>query len=140
MVIHAICPRHFFRGGESFSRGTKSLVTGLVTRGLGMQTSHCRLDWYMGMYWERRLVRFPLDILKSSLVGLDSSAWRFDWCLERLTNDVWAIERLPNSMQVLTRGDWKDRSHPSAVKINRKSFFEVAYANFGQTFFATVRG
>jgi len=30
--------------------------------------------------------------------------------------------------------------HPSAVKINCKSFCEVAYANFGQTFFATVRG
>jgi len=29
--------------------------------------------------------------------------------------------------------------HPSAVKINRKSFCEVAYANFGQTFFATLR-
>jgi len=29
--------------------------------------------------------------------------------------------------------------HPSAVKINCKSFFEVAYANFGQTYFATVR-
>jgi len=29
---------------------------------------------------------------------------------------------------------------PSAVKKNCKSFFEVAYANFGQTFFATVRG
>jgi len=30
--------------------------------------------------------------------------------------------------------------HPSAVKMNRKSFCEVGYANFGQTFFATVRG
>jgi len=30
--------------------------------------------------------------------------------------------------------------HPSAVKINCKSFCEVAYANFGQTFFATLRG
>jgi len=38
----------------------------------------------MGMYSERRLVRFLLDILKSSLVGLDNSAWKFDRCLERL--------------------------------------------------------
>ena len=30
--------------------------------------------------------------------------------------------------------------HPPAVKINCKSFCEVAYANLGQTFFATVRG
>jgi len=29
----------------------------------------------MGMYSERLLVRFVLDILKSCLVGLDSSAW-----------------------------------------------------------------
>jgi len=32
----------------------------------------------MGMYSERLLVRFLLDILKSSLVGLDNSAWEFD--------------------------------------------------------------
>jgi len=31
-------------------------------------------------------------------------------------------------------------TYPSAVKINCKSFCEVAYANFGQTFFAPVRG
>ena len=30
--------------------------------------------------------------------------------------------------------------HPSAVKINCKSFLQVAYANVGQKFFATVRG
>jgi len=29
--------------------------------------------------------------------------------------------------------------HPSAVKTNCKSFFEVACANSGQTFFATAR-
>jgi len=38
----------------------------------------------MGMYSERRPVRFLLDILKSSLVGLDNSAWEFDRYLERL--------------------------------------------------------
>jgi len=27
---------------------------------------------------ERLLIRFVLDILKSSLVGLDNSAWEFD--------------------------------------------------------------
>jgi len=32
----------------------------------------------MGMYSERLLVRFLLDILKSSLVGLDNSAWEID--------------------------------------------------------------
>jgi len=41
---------------------------------LGMQKSHCSLDWYVGMYSERFLVRFLLDILKYSLVGLDNSA------------------------------------------------------------------
>jgi len=30
--------------------------------------------------------------------------------------------------------------HPSAVKINCRSFCEVGYAGFSQTFFATVRG
>jgi len=29
--------------------------------------------------------------------------------------------------------------HPSAVKVNCKSFCEVGCANFGQLFFATVR-
>ena len=35
-----------------------------------------------------------------------------------------------------------ERTNPPSVssKKNSKSFFEVAYANFGQTFFATVRG
>jgi len=41
---------------------------------VGMQKWHCRLDWYVGMYGERLLVHFILDILKSSLVGLDNSA------------------------------------------------------------------
>jgi len=51
VVMHTICPRHFFRGGESFSRGGEALplVTDLITRWLGMQTSHCRLDWYMAV-------------------------------------------------------------------------------------------
>ena len=30
------------------------------------------------MYGERRLVRVHLDILKSSLIDLDNSAWEFD--------------------------------------------------------------
>jgi len=30
------------------------------------------------MYSERLLVRFLLEILKSSLVSLDNSAWEFD--------------------------------------------------------------
>jgi len=34
----------------------------------------------MGMYSERLLVRFLLDIFKSSLVGFDNFAWEFDWC------------------------------------------------------------
>jgi len=32
----------------------------------------------MGVYSEKLLVRFLLDTLKSSLVGLDNSAWEFD--------------------------------------------------------------
>jgi len=38
------------------------------------------------------------------------------------------------------QGEIEYINHPSAVKINCKSFCEVAYAYFGQTFFATVRG
>ena len=63
----------------------------------------------MGMYSERRLVRFLLDILKSSQVGLDKSAWELDWCLERLLDKRCLDNRKfgqskPNSMQELTRG------------------------------------
>ena len=65
--------RVFFQWGE-----TLLLVTALVTTGLGMQTSHCRPDCYMGMYSGRFLVRFLFHILKSSLIGLDNPAWEFD--------------------------------------------------------------
>jgi len=80
MVMHRICLRHFLMGGESFSRGRiPPLSYGPGHQmNLGMQKSHCRLDWYMSMYSERLLVRFLLDILKFSLVGLDNSAWEFD--------------------------------------------------------------
>ena len=65
-------------------RRSLPLLTGLVTRWLGMQKSHCRLDWYMRMYSERLLVCFLLDIMKSSLVGLENSAWEFNWRWERV--------------------------------------------------------
>ena len=71
--------RKFFQGGEALP-----LVADMAIRWLGMQTSHCRLDWYMDVYSKRLLVRFLLDILKFSLVGLDNSAWEFDWCWERI--------------------------------------------------------
>jgi len=50
----------FFQEKEKFLHGGKALplVTGLVTILLGMETSHCRLDWYMGMCVERRFVFF----------------------------------------------------------------------------------
>jgi len=96
----------------------------------------------MGMYSERRLVRFLLDILKSSQVGLDKSAWELDWCLERLLDKRCLDNR--KGTQQHARADKRRLKgqilHPSAVKINSKSVFEVAYANFGQTFFATIRG
>jgi len=64
MVMHAICPRHLSGGGEFFQGGEAlPLLTGVVTRWLGMQKSRCILDWCMGMNSERRLVRFHLDIL-----------------------------------------------------------------------------
>ena len=57
-------PMKFFQGGSKFFQEGEALplVTGLVTRSLGMQKSHCRprLDWYMGLYSERLLVRFLL--------------------------------------------------------------------------------
>jgi len=94
------------------------------------------------MYSERLLVRFLLDILKSFLVGLDNSAWEIDWYWERLI-DTQYLDTWKSTQQ--RAGADKGRLkgyiiHPSAVKINYKSFCEVAYANFGQTFFATVRG
>jgi len=41
--------KSFFQGRRKFLQVGEvlPLVTGLVTRWLGMQTSHCRLDWYM---------------------------------------------------------------------------------------------
>jgi len=106
-----------------------------------MQKSHCRLDLYTGMYSERLLVRFLLDILKYSLVGLDNSAWEIDWYWERLLNKRCLDNRKGTQQRAgADKGRLKGYIiHPSAVKINCKSFCEVAYANFGQTFFATVK-
>jgi len=90
----------------------------------------------MGVYSERRLVRFLLDILKSSLVGLDNSAREFDWCLERLL-DKRCLDNRKGTQQHAGADKGKlERQilHPSAVKINCKSFFEVVYANFDQKF------
>jgi len=116
--------KRFFQGRRKFLQGCEvlPLLTGLVNRWLGMQTSHCRLDWYMGMYSERRLVRFYFDILKSSLVGLDNSAWEFDWCLERLSDKQCLDNRKGTQKHA---GADKQRLkgyilHPSAVKINCK--------------------
>jgi len=180
---------------------------------------------YMGMYSEKLLVRFLLDILKLSLVDLDNSAWEFDWCWERLLDkrcldnqkgtqqhagtdkgrlkgyipgadpacnfrgtisEIFGSQVSLRSHSLLlyrwnilhnktTDGKmalyheycfpkckkswWKkvtfvgfrgwDRSplirpwyilHPTALKIICKSFCEVDYANFGQTYFGTVRG
>ena len=96
----------------------------------------------MGMYSERLLVRFLLNILKSSLVALDNSAWEFDWCWEKVL-DKRCLDNRNSTHQhaVPDKGRLKGYIlHPSAVKINCKSFCEAGYANFGQTFVATVRG
>jgi len=94
----------------------------------------------MGMYSERRLVRFLLDIFTSSLVGLDNSAWKFDWCLERpRVLDKRCLDNRKGTQQHAGADKRRLKGqilHPPAVKINCKSFFEIAYANFGQTFFA----
>jgi len=51
---------------------------------------------------------------------------------------VWTIETQQHARA--DKGTLKGQIlHPSAVKINCKSFCEVAYANFAQIFFATVR-
>jgi len=95
----------------------------------------------MGMYSERLLVRFLLDISKSSLVGLDNSAWEFVRFWERLLDKRCLVKR-KGTQQHAGANKGRLKGHiicPSAVKINCKSFSEVAYANFGQTFFATVR-
>jgi len=95
----------------------------------------------MGMYSERLLVRFLLDILKSSLVGLDNSAWEFDWCWERIL-DKQCLDNRKGTQQHAGAATGRLKGyilHPSAVKINCQSFCELAYANFGQIFFASVR-
>jgi len=95
----------------------------------------------MSMYSERRLVRFLLDILKSSPVGSDNSAWEFDWCWERLWDKRYLVDR-KGTQQHAGADNRRLKGyiiHPSAVKIDCESFCEVAYDNFGQTFFAAVR-
>jgi len=91
---------------------------------LGMQKSYCRLDCYMGMYSERLLVRFILDTLKSSLVGLDNSAWEFDWCWERVL-DKRCLDNQKGTQQHAGADKGRLKGyilHSSAVKINCKSF------------------
>jgi len=132
-----MCPRYFFYGWKFFRWGeVLLLVTGLVARWLGMQKSHCRLDWYMGMCSERLRVRFLLDNLKYSLVVLDNSAWEFHWCSERLIDKRCLDNRKGTQQHAgVDKGRLKGYIlHSSVVKINCKSFCEVGYANFGQTF------
>jgi len=96
----------------------------------------------MGMYSERLLVRFILDILKSSLVGLDDSGWEIDWCWERLP-DKRCLDNRKSTQQHAGADKGRLKRYiirPSVVKMTCKSFCEVAYANFGQTFVATVKG
>jgi len=78
-----------------------------------------------------------LDILKSSLVGLDNSAWEFGWCWERLLDKRYFDNRKGTQQHAgADKGILKGYIlHPSAVKINSKSFCDVGYANFGPTFF-----
>jgi len=113
-----------------------------VRHWLGVQKSRSKLDWYMVIYSERLLVRFLLDILKSSLVGLDNSALDFDWYWEMLLDKRCLGNRKSTQQRAgADKGRLKGYIiHPSAVKINCKSSCEAAYANFDQTFFATVRG
>jgi len=83
-----------------------------------------------------------LDILKSSLDGLDTSAWEVDSCWERLLEKR-CLDNRKGSQQHAGADEGRLKGyifHPSAVKINCESLCEVAYANFGQTFFVTVRG
>jgi len=122
-AIHWIqyAPDIFSRGRKFFQGQALLLVTDLVTTWFGMQTSHCRLDWFMGMYSERLLVRFLLDILKSSLVGVDNSAWEFDWCWERLL-DKRCLDNRKGRPTQQHAGAGKGRLigyiiHPLAVKI-----------------------
>jgi len=90
----------------------------------------------MGVYSERLLVCFLLDILKSSLVGLDNSAWEFDCSWERLLDKQWLDNRKGTQQQAgADKGRLKGCTlHPSAVKIICKLFCEEGHANFGQTF------
>jgi len=81
----------------------------------------------MDMYSERSLVRFLLDILKSSLVGLDNSAWEFDLCWERLL-DKRCLDNRKDTQQHAGADKGRLKGyilHPSAVKINCKSFCEI---------------
>jgi len=68
----------FFQEGEARSPPPSSGSGHQINLGMQKSLYRPRLDWYMGMYSERLLVRFLLDILKSSLLGLDNFAWEFD--------------------------------------------------------------
>jgi len=80
--------------------------------------------------------------MKSSRAGLDNFAQEFDWYWGRLLDQRCLDNQIGAQRHAgADKGRFKGYIiHPSAVKIICKSFCEVAYANFGQTFFATVRG
>ena len=91
----------------------------------------------MGMHSERRLARFLLDFLKSSLVGLDNSVWEFDSCLEKRCLDNRKGTQQPAGAD---KGRLKGQIlHPSAVKIYCRSFCEVAYTILAKHFFYCKR-
>jgi len=89
------------------------------------------------MYSERLLVLFLWDILTSSLVGLDNPAWEFDWCWERVL-DKRCLDNRKGTQQHAGADNGRLKGytlHPSAVKINCKSFCEVDCANFSPNIF-----
>ena len=58
------------------------------------------------MHSERLLTRFLLDILKPAPVDwIILLGSLIDVAKAYSTSDVWTIEKVPNSMQELTRGD-----------------------------------
>jgi len=109
--------RKLFQWGEALLL-VMDLVTMIRYAGITLQA---RLLYG---YVFRKISGFLFDILKSSLIGLDNSAWKFDWCWESVLDKRCSDNR--KGTQQLARAD-KGRLigyiiQPLAVKIDCKSF------------------
>ena len=139
MVIHTICPRHFFRGGNVFPEGRSPMLNcgpGHQTITYAEMTLQARL--VCGYVWRKTSGSFSFGyieifsriiLLRSLMLGKVLDKWYFN--NRKGTQQHAAADKGRLKGYIL---------HPSAANINCSLNHFVNYVNFDQTFFATVRG